>query len=149
MQASPQLTTNLQAVLVDLIELHIQGKQAHWNIVGTNFRDLHLQLDEVIADARELSDTIAERIRALHAVPDGRTSTVASTTTLPSFPGGLVDTGKATDLIVERLDAVAATARRVHDEVDQEDPTSADLLHQVTETVEKYSWMIGAENQSA
>ena len=45
MKASPTLTTNLQAVLVDLIELHVQGKQAHWNIVGTNFRDLHLQLD--------------------------------------------------------------------------------------------------------
>ena len=43
MKASPTLTTNLQAVLVDLIELHVQGKQAHWNIVGTNFRDLHLQ----------------------------------------------------------------------------------------------------------
>ena len=35
MKASPTLTTNLQAVLVDLIELHVQGKQAHWNIVGT------------------------------------------------------------------------------------------------------------------
>ena len=43
MKASPTLTNNLQAVLADLIELHIQGKQAHWNIVGTNFRDLHLQ----------------------------------------------------------------------------------------------------------
>ena len=52
MKASPTLTTNLQAVLVDLIELHVQGKQAHWNIVGTNFRDLHLQLDEIIDAAR-------------------------------------------------------------------------------------------------
>ena len=48
MKASPTLTANCQAVLVDLIELHVQGKQAHWNIVGTNFRDLHLQLDEII-----------------------------------------------------------------------------------------------------
>ncbi|GAP53821.1 ferritin, Dps family protein [Arthrobacter sp. Hiyo6] len=48
MKASPTLTNNLQAVLADLIELHVQGKQAHWNIVGTNFRDLHLQLDEIV-----------------------------------------------------------------------------------------------------
>ena len=47
-QASPELSGALQRVLVDLIELHIQGKQAHWNVVGTNFRDLHLQLDEVV-----------------------------------------------------------------------------------------------------
>ncbi|GAA1049116.1 Dps family protein [Arthrobacter russicus] len=149
MQASETLSANLQTVLVDLIELHLQGKQAHWNIVGKNFRDLHLQLDEVIAEAREFSDTIAERMRALHAVPDGRTATVAASTSLPAFPSGLVDTSKAVDLVVERLDAVAATVRRVHDAVDAEDPTSADLLHAITEKVEQYAWMVGAENMSA
>ena len=77
-QASPELRANLQRVLVDLIELHLQGKQAHWNVVGTNFRDLHLQLDELVDFAREASDTIAERMRALDAVPDGRSDTVAA-----------------------------------------------------------------------
>ncbi|HET6736773.1 ferritin-like domain-containing protein, partial [Mycobacterium sp.] len=51
--ASSELSANLQRVLVDLIELHLQGKQAHWNVVGTNFRDLHLQLDELVDFARE------------------------------------------------------------------------------------------------
>jgi starvation-inducible DNA-binding protein len=74
---------NLQLVLVDLVELHIQGKQAHWNVVGSNFRDLHLLLDEVVASAREASDTVAERMRALYAVPDGRSDTIAATTSRP------------------------------------------------------------------
>src|SRR4029078_8875900 len=85
-QASPALSANLQKVLVDLIELHLQGKQAHWNVVGTNFRDLHLQLDELVDFARDASDTIAERMRALDAIPDGRSDTVAGSTTLPQFP---------------------------------------------------------------
>ena len=88
MKASPTLTTNLQAVLVDLIELHVQGKQAHWNIVGTNFRDLHLQLDEIIDAARDFADDLAERMRALHALPDGRSSTVSKSTALAEFPHG-------------------------------------------------------------
>ena len=71
-QAPASLFQDLQTVLVDLIELHLQGKQAHWNLVGTNFRDLHLQLDSIVDTAREASDTIAERMRALDAVPDGR-----------------------------------------------------------------------------
>src|SRR6516165_5803679 len=87
-QASTELSSSLQRVLVDLIELHLQGKQAHWNVVGTNFRDLHLQLDELVDAAREASDTIAERMRALDAVPDGRSDTVAATTSLPQFPAG-------------------------------------------------------------
>jgi len=104
-KASKQLTDNLQEVLVDLTELHLQSKQAHWNLVGKNFRDLHRQLDEIIEEARAFSDTIAERLRALHAMPDGRSDTVAATTTLPEFPNGEVETSKAVDLITERLDA--------------------------------------------
>jgi starvation-inducible DNA-binding protein len=53
MHTSETLRTNLQSVLVDLIALHLQGKQAHWNIVGPNFRDLHLQLDEIVGDVRQ------------------------------------------------------------------------------------------------
>lgn len=65
------------------MELQLQGKQAHWNVVGHNFRDLHLQLDEIVDDAREAADTIAERMRALATFPDGRSDSVAATTTLP------------------------------------------------------------------
>ena len=115
-QASEQLTDALQAVLVDLIELSIQGKQAHWNVVGKNFRDTHLQLDEIIDAAREFSDEVAERMRALHALPDGRSDTIAETTTLPEFPQGEVDTSEVIDLITERLDATVGTVREVHDD---------------------------------
>jgi starvation-inducible DNA-binding protein len=146
MKANKELSDNLQAVLVDLIELHIQGKQAHWNVIGTNFRDTHLILDEIIEAARTLSDEIAERMRALHALPDGRSETVSATTTLPKFPGDQVDTTEVVGLITERLDAAASTCRRVHDDVDEADPTSADILHTVIETLEQYAWMVSAEN---
>ncbi|GEB45288.1 DNA starvation/stationary phase protection protein [Microbacterium testaceum] len=148
-QASEKLTDSLQAVLVDLIELSIQGKQAHWNVVGKNFRDTHLQLDEIIDAAREFSDEIAERMRALHALPDGRSDTIAETTTLPEFPQGEVDTAEVIDLITERLDATVGTVRDVHDDVDDEDPTSADILHGVLERLEQLSWMVSAENRVA
>ena len=102
--ASKELDDALQACLVDLLELQMQGKQAHWNVVGRNFRDTHRILDEIIEAAREFSDTVAERMRALHAVPDGRSDIVASTTTLPEYPQGEVDTSETVDLITARLD---------------------------------------------
>src|ERR1700756_1337884 len=114
-EASPQLSAHLQRVLVDLIELHIQGKQAHWNVIGSNFRDLHLQLDEVVDAAREASDTIAERMRALDAVPDGRSDTVAAATTLPQFPAFEHNTTEVVDLITARIYATVDTVRTVHD----------------------------------
>src|SRR6201992_4326524 len=112
-KASPALADNLERVLVDLIELHLQGKQAHWNVVGTNFRDLHLQLDEVVDAAREASDTIAERMRALDSVPDGRSDTVTATTSLPGYPAGEQSTGEVVDLVTTRIYATVGTLRGV------------------------------------
>lgn len=145
--ASAKLGASLQVVLVDLLELASQGKQAHWNVVGRNFRDTHRQLDEIIDDARAFSDTVAERMRALHLVPDGRSSTVASTTSLPPFPAGEVSTEETVDLVTERLDAAVKTMRDVHDAVDEEDPTSADVLHAIIERLEQFAWMVSAENR--
>ena len=128
---------DLQKVLVDLIELHLQGKQAHWNLVGTNFRDLHLQLDSIVDTARAASDTIAERMRALDAVPDGRSDTVVATTTVPSLPPGLLGVTETVETITNRVYAVVGTIRTVHDAVDAVDPSTADLLHGIIDALEK------------
>ena len=149
MKASPTLAGNLQTVLTDLIELHLQGKQAHWNVVGTNFRDLHLQLDEIIAAARLFADQAAERMRALHALPDGRSSTVSAGSRLDEFPAGLTSTKETVKLITARLERTVQTMRGVHDEVDEEDPTSADLLHAAIERLEQLAWMVNAETMAA
>jgi starvation-inducible DNA-binding protein len=145
--ASPQLSADLQRVLVDLIELHLQGKQGHWNVVGTNFRDLHLQLDELVDFARDASDTVAERMRALDAVPDGRSDTVAAETSLPEFPAYEHSTTEVVDLITARTYAAVDTIRTVHDAVDAEDPSTADILHQLIDGLEKLAWLIKSENR--
>lgn len=145
--ASAGLAAALQQTLVDLIELHLQGKQAHWNLVGHNFHDLHLQLDQVVDRARELSDDVAERMRSILAVPDGRSATVVSSTRLLALPGGELSTEGVVDLVLARLHAVVGTARAVHAEVDAEDPTSADLLHVVIQDFEKAAWMLESEHR--
>lgn len=143
--ASPALATDLQRVLVDLIALHLQGKQAHWNLVGPNFRDLHLQLDQIVDDARDASDTIAERMRALGVTPDGRAPTVSSTATLTPLPSGELATTEVVELITHSLSAAVRTVRSVHDEVDAEDPSTSDLLHLIIGQLEKHAWMLSAE----
>ena len=148
-QASQRLADHLQQLLVDLTDLHIQGKQAHWNVVGKNFRDLHLALDEVVDAAREFSDTVAERMRAVYVTPDARSATVAARTSLPEFPADEIDTADCVDAIVAALYAVAGTGRRIHDEVDEDDPTSADIIHTILERLEQLAWMIDAENRVA
>lgn len=148
-RSSETLADNLQKVHVDLIELHLQGKQAHWNVVGRNFRDTHLILDEIIEAARTFSDEVAERMRALYITPDGRSRTVSANTSLPEFPEGEVDTTETIDLVAERLYATVGTMRGVHDAIDEEDPSTADLLHAMIIRLEQFAWMVSAENRVA
>lgn len=143
--ASEALAADLQAVLVELLELQAQAKQAHWTVVGPHFRSIHLQLDEIVDAVREHADTVAERMRALEAVPDGRTRTIANTTRLAAFPEGEVSVERAVAVIAERTIAVVGVIRAVHDDVDSQDPTSADILHAVLETLEKQRWMLASQ----
>ena len=76
-------------------------------------------------------------------------ATVAARTTLSEFPADEIDTADAVDAITAALYAVAGTARRIHDDVDAEDPTSADMLHGILERIEQLAWMIDAENRIA
>jgi starvation-inducible DNA-binding protein len=147
-KASTALGENLQKVLVDLIALELVGKQAHWNIVGPNFRDLHHNLDDVVDIAREGSDEFAERMRALHATPDGRPAVVASTNTLAEFPNGEILTHEAIDRVVSAVGSVTATMRAVHDAVDAEDPTTADILHTYIQRLEQQVWFLSAETRT-
>jgi starvation-inducible DNA-binding protein len=146
-EAPSSLTQDLQQVLVDLVELHLQGKQAHWNVIGTNFRDLHLQLDEIVDIAREASDTIAERMRALNAIPDGRSDTVAASTTLPAFPPSEQNTTETVNMITNRIYGAVSTVRTVHDAVDAVDQSTSDLLHDIIHSLEKQAWMLKSENR--
>ncbi|MDR2113708.1 MAG: DNA starvation/stationary phase protection protein, partial [Bifidobacteriaceae bacterium] len=85
---APHTNPILQAALVDLIDLSLLAKQAHWNVRGTNFRSVHLELDEVIDQVRIYSDDVAERLAAVGGSPDGRANTVAETSQVPTIEPG-------------------------------------------------------------
>src|SRR6059058_1015841 len=68
----------LQAMLVELIDLALFGKQLHWSVTGPLFRPLHEQLDELVDSWRELSDVVAERAVAIGYFPDGQAAALTA-----------------------------------------------------------------------
>jgi starvation-inducible DNA-binding protein len=135
----------LQGALVDLIDLSLQGKQAHWNLVGHHFRSIHLQLDEVVASARLHSDTVAERAVTLGVNPDGRARTVAETSELGSLDAGYLQDDKVIASFVERLGSVVARMRERVEATEKPDPVTQDILIEVTADLEKHYWMFQAQ----
>jgi starvation-inducible DNA-binding protein len=139
------LTIELQRILVTLIDLSLMGQHAHWNVVGPDFRSLHLQLDELIDAWRDAADEIAERIAALGAFPDGRADTVAAWSELPTLTeGAQPDRGLVGSLTGILTDAVTLIRTRM-DRIEDLDPVTADLLHSVVATLEKQLWMVRAQ----
>jgi starvation-inducible DNA-binding protein len=134
----------LQKVVVELINLSLAGKQAHWNLRGPMFRDLHLQLDELVEIAREGADTLAERCLALGVAADGRIETVAKETRLDPFPEGRIEDTQVVDLMVDALKVVSEVGRSRLGKLEDFDSVSQDLLIGVLEGMEKQLWMFEA-----
>lgn len=137
--------TDLQDTLVELTDLALQAKQAHWNVTGPAFLPLHEQLDTLTADARSGSDDVAERAAAIGYQPDGRSSTVAKESPLAELPAGRLEDRAVIDLIVTALDTVVDRVRVRVEHLDTLDPVSQDLLIGIVSGLEKHRWMFSAQ----
>jgi len=135
----------LQGALVDLLDLSLVAKQAHWNVVGPRFRSIHLQLDEVVELARTAADTVAERASAIGVSPDGRATTVSKESGIATFPTGYISDHNVVQALIAALEAVVVRMRKRVDDTAEPDPMSQDVLIGITANLEKYAWMFQAE----
>jgi starvation-inducible DNA-binding protein len=135
----------LQDTLVDLIDLSLIGKQAHWTMVGINFRSVHLQLDELVATARRHADDVAELASALGVAPIGTARAVVEGSGLPAYPTGWRSDRDTVEHIVATLKTVIARLRPRIDETDEIDQVTRDLLTEIARSLEEAHWMWRAQ----
>jgi starvation-inducible DNA-binding protein len=135
----------LQGSLIDLIDLSLIGKQAHWNLTGRNFKVVHEHLDEVVALARTGQDDVAERAVAIGVNPDGRSRTVADRTELPQLEAGYLDDDKVVAAITDTLAQIIGRFRERIAATDEPDQVTQDLLIGITAELEKQHWMFQAQ----
>src|SRR5690606_12017682 len=77
-----RVEAELRPLQMDLMALALQGKQLHWNVEGRQFMTVHEQLDQIVADAREWTDEVAERIITIGGRSDGQASDIARESSL-------------------------------------------------------------------
>ena len=75
-EAASSTVQFLTPVVLGLQALATNGKQAHWNVRGSNFIAIHELLDQVVANAQGSADLAAERIVALGLPIDARTTAI-------------------------------------------------------------------------
>jgi starvation-inducible DNA-binding protein len=135
----------LQATLVDLVDLSLTAKQAHWNVVGKDFRSVHLQLDELVATARQYTDDVAERASAIGISPNGKAKAVVASSGLPEYPDGWRSDRDTIESIVATLAGLIQRIRERIEQTDKTDLVTQDLLIEIAAALEKAHWMWQAQ----
>ena len=144
-----KLVELLNARLADSFDLYSQLKQAHWNVKGSDFIQLHALYDDVAESVLEFVDMIAERATALGGSlsarrawrPRRRPSTSTRWTRSP---------GKETvEVVADRLATFGAAVRAAIDASDElGDQDTADLFTEVSRAIDKHLWFVEAHLQA-
>jgi len=140
----------LNARLADAIDLHLQAKQAHWNVKGPQFISLHELFDKVAEAAEDGADLLAERLVALGGRAEGTVQTVASRTSLRAYKATL---SNGADHVTAVSDAIASVGRGVREAMDTADRAgdtgTADLFTELSRDLDKLLWFVEAHAQAA
>jgi starvation-inducible DNA-binding protein len=140
-----QVIAILAKTLATTLDLKTQIKQAHWNVKGLDFYQLHLLFDELAGEIEEYVDMVAERITALGGTPLGTARVAAANSVLPEYPLDAVTGIDHLTALSDRYGAYAAHVRTaIADTADLGDADTSDLYTEISRNIDKRLWFLEA-----
>ena len=144
-----QLNELINQRLADAIDLHMQMKQAHWNVKGPNFIGLHELFDKVHEATGEYVDLIAERVVQLGGIAEGTVRMAAERSTLVEYP---LDIAEGIAHVLAVSDALSSFGREARIMIEEAetlgDKDTADIFTEVSRGVDKWLWFVEAHSQA-
>ena len=141
------ITDDLQATVVELLELFHDSKQSHWNLRGPLYLPIHEKLQENADDYRKYADLLAERILQVGNPVDGRTGVVVATANLGEFPGGYLSDKQVLILMTERITTVAKRVRQRIEHLSKVDEVTSNKLQDLSYELDKHVWQFRVQMQ--
>ena len=134
--------------LADAADLYSQTKQAHWNVKGMDFIQLHYFFDDLAEQVLPFVDSIAERATSIGGIALGTARMAAANSTLPEFPSGPYDGKSMVKVLVEIYGKFANSTRAAIDAADKAgDKDTADLFTTISGEMDKHLWFLEAHIQ--
>lgn len=138
----------LNGRLADTADLHSQVKQAHWNVKGPNFFQLHQLFDQLAAELFPYTDLIAERATALGGVAMGTARMAAANSVLPEYPVEITEGERHLKALIDRYALFTAHIRKAIETADKHhDKATADLFTEISRMADKQLWFLEAHVQ--
>ena len=132
------LITLLNQSLACTVDLRSQVKQASWNVKGTDFAQLQALFETIATELNAYVNLMAERIVVLGGEVLGTVRTAATQSTLPEYPGGLVEGNAHVLALAERFAHYATVIRdAITRAADVGDADTAALYTDISRGVDK------------
>jgi starvation-inducible DNA-binding protein len=133
----------LNAQLADGIDLALQAKQAHWNVKGPHFLQLHELFDKLYEEATEWNDSVAERAVQLGGTAEGTLQVVSGNTRLDPYKVELTSGRDHLEALTETVSVYARSSREAIDKAAAAgDADTADLFTEISREVDKMLWFL-------
>jgi starvation-inducible DNA-binding protein len=137
--------TVLNARLADSFDLMHQAKQAHWNLKGESFIALHKLFDEIVDNAEEYTDLLAERVVQLGGIAEGTVHQVAQHSQLAEYPHEAHGQREHVEALSSALASYGKSVRKAIDETDElGDRDTADIFTEISRGADKWLWFVEA-----
>ncbi len=146
--AAEQITDMLQGRLDSLIDLGLTLKHVHWNVVGPGFIAVHEMLDEHVADVREMSDELAERIATVGGIPNGLPGGLTGRRTWDDYALGRAVVPAHLGALDRVYDGIIGSHREAIAAAADIDPITEDMLIAQTAKLELFQWFVRAHLQN-
>jgi len=155
-KTSIDLTANVREVMIPLLnqqladtsDLYSQAKQAHWNVKGAQFFQLHELFDKLADQLQDFVDLIAERVTALGGTALGTVRMSAAASRLPDFPVDANGSMATVQALVQRFAQLSKTTRSAIEAATAAgDADTADLFTEVSRDLDKSLWFLEAHLQ--
>ncbi len=138
----------LNQELADTADMYSQTKQAHWNVKGIHFYQLHLLFDQLAEKRQAEADELAERATELGGYALGTVRMAAANSRLPEIPADINAGVDYVQALVERYGIHANSMRSAIDEADEAgDKDTADLFTEISRELDKDLWFLQAHLQ--
>lgn len=130
--------------LSDAYLLLVKTKKYHWDVVGPQFRSLHLLWEEHYTALTETIDSVAERVRALGGYPVGSMEGFLQMASLKEHAGDVPNATKMVSNLMEDHEQIIRNLREHIDRCSDEfhDEGTADFLTGLMEGHEQMAWML-------
>jgi len=138
----------LNQQLADVFDLYSQAKQAHWNVKGAQFFQLHELFDKLADQLQDFVDLIAERATALGGTASGTVRMSAAASRLPEYRIDANASMATIETLVARFANLAKSTRSAIDAATNAgDADTADLFTEVSRGLDKSLWFLEAHLQ--